>query len=131
MRAGPAPSGTKAKDRIMKVMVLGGGGREHAVVHAFSKSKITTGLHCCPGNPGIAKLAECHQGDPCSPAEMTALCSKLGIELVFVGPEAPLVAGTADALRDAGILVMGPGASGARLEGSKAFRLDYERCAAL
>ena len=109
----------------MKVMVLGGGGREHAVVHAFSKSKITTGLHCCPGNPGIAKLAECHAGDPCRPAEMTALCSKLGIELVFVGPEAPLVAGTADALRDAGILVMGPGASGARLEGSKAFSKQF------
>ena len=109
----------------MKVMVLGGGGREHAVVHAFSKSKITTGLHCCPGNPGIAKLAECHAGDPCNPAEMTELCKKLGIELVFAGPEAPLVAGTADALRDAGILVMGPGASGARLEGSKAFSKQF------
>lgn len=109
----------------MKVMVLGGGGREHAVVHAFSKSKITSGLHCCPGNPGIAKLAECHAGDPCDPAEMTGLCKKLGIELAFVGPEAPLVAGTADALRAAGILVMGPGASGARLEGSKAFSKQF------
>lgn len=109
----------------MKVMVLGGGGREHAVVHAFSRSKITTGLHCCPGNPGIAKLAECHAGDPCNPAEMTALCLKSGIELVFIGPEAPLVAGTADALRSAGIYVMGPGASGARLEGSKAFSKQF------
>lgn len=109
----------------MKIMVLGGGGREHAVVHAFSKSKITTELHCCPGNPGIAKLAECHPGDICSPSEMSALCLKLGIELVFVGPEAPLVAGTADALRSAGILVVGPGASGARLEGSKAFSKSF------
>lgn len=109
----------------MKIMVLGGGGREHAVVHAFSKSKITTELHCCPGNPGIAKLAECHPGDICSPSEMSALCRKLGIELVFVGPEAPLVAGTADALRSARILVVGPGASGARLEGSKAFSKSF------
>ena len=109
----------------MKVMVLGGGGREHAVVHAFSKSKITTELHCCPGNPGIAKLAVCHQGDPCDPQAMTDLCKKLGIELVFVGPEAPLVAGTADALRAAGIFVMGPGKSGARLEGSKEFSKKF------
>ena len=92
----------------MKVMVLGGGGREHAVVHALSKSKITTELHCCPGNPGIAKLALCHAGDPCDPKAMKELCTWLGIELVFVGPEAPLVAGTADALREAGILVVGP-----------------------
>lgn len=105
----------------MKVMVLGGGGREHAVVHAFSKSKAVTEIHCCPGNPGIEKLASCHKGDPCKPAEMFALCKRLGIDLVFVGPEAPLVAGTADILREENILVMGPGQSGARLEGSKAF----------
>lgn len=109
----------------MKVMVLGGGGREHAVVHAFSKSKITSILHCCPGNPGIAKLAQCHAGDPCDPRAMRELCERLDIGLVFVGPEAPLVAGTADALREAGILVMGPGASGARLEGSKAFSKQF------
>lgn len=109
----------------MKVMVLGGGGREHAVVHAFSKSKITTELHCCPGNPGISRLAQCHSGDICSTDGMTELCQKLGIELVFVGPEAPLVCGVADALRAAGILVMGPGASGARLEGSKAFSKNF------
>ncbi|MDO4987885.1 MAG: phosphoribosylamine--glycine ligase [Synergistes sp.] len=109
----------------MKIMVLGGGGREHAVVHAFAKSSITTELHCCPGNPGIAKLAKCHAGDICCPNDMKKLCCDLGIELVFVGPEAPLVAGTADALRDAGILVVGPGKSGARLEGSKAFSKQF------
>ena len=109
----------------MKVMVLGGGAREHAVVHAFSRSKVPTELHCCPGNPGIAKLALCHAGDPCDPKAMKELCTWLGIELVFVGPEAPLVAGTADALREAGILVVGPGASGARLEGSKAFSKTF------
>ena len=109
----------------MKIMVLGGGGREHAVVHAFSKSKIVTELHCCPGNPGISGLASCHLGDPCDPAQMTELCRMLGIDLVFVGPEAPLVAGTADALRDEGILVMGPGKLGARLEGSKVFSKKF------
>ncbi len=109
----------------MRIMILGGGGREHAVAHAFSKSKIDTELHCCPGNPGIAKLAKCHIGDPCNPSEMLTLCKSNGIELVFVGPEAPLVAGTADALREAGLLVMGPSMSGARLEGSKAFSKQF------
>lgn len=109
----------------MKILVLGGGGREHAVVHAFSKSKLKPELHCCPSNPGIEKLAACHKGDPCNPAEMTALAKKIGASLVFVGPEAPLVAGTSDALREAGIPVVGPGSSGARLEGSKAFSKQF------
>ena len=109
----------------MRIMVLGGGGREHAIVHAFSRSKVTTKLHCCPGNPGIAKLAACHAGNPSDPFQMTALCKRLDIALVFIGPEAPLVAGTADALRDAGILVMGPGKLGAQLEGSKVFSKNF------
>jgi len=109
----------------MSIMVLGGGGREHAIVHAFSRSKVTTKLHCCPGNPGIAKLAACHAGNPSDPFQMTALCKRLDIDLVFIGPEAPLVAGTADALRDAGILVMGPGKLGAQLEGSKVFSKNF------
>jgi len=109
----------------IKVMVLGGGGREHAIVHAFSKSDIVSELHCCPGNPGIAQIAECHPGNPSNPGEIAALCKRLGIGLVFVGPEAPLVSGTADALRDCGILVMGPGKLGAQLEGSKAFSKQF------
>jgi len=109
----------------MRIMVLGGGGREHAVVHAFSKSKIVTKIHCCPGNPGISKLAACHAGNPSDPFQMTALCKRLDIDLVFIGPEAPLVAGTSDALRDAGILVMGPGKLGAQLEGSKVFSKNF------
>lgn len=109
----------------MRIMVLGGGGREHAIVHAFSRSKVTTKLHCCPGNPGIAKLAACHAGNPSDPFQMTALCKRLDIDLVFIGLEAPLVAGTADALRDAGILVMGPGKLGAQLEGSKVFSKNF------
>lgn len=106
-------------------MVLGGGGREHAVVHSFSKSSIVTKLHCCPGNPGITKLAVCHEGDPSNPLQMTSLCKRLDIDLVFIGPESPLVAGTADALREAGILVMGPGKLGAQLEGSKVFSKKF------
>ena len=109
----------------MNFLVLGGGGREHAIVHKLSQSSIVDNLHCCPGNPGIAKLAKCHRGNPSAPAEMLELCKNENIEVVFVGPEAPLVAGTADVLRENGILVMGPGKSGARLEGSKAFSKQF------
>lgn len=109
----------------MKILVLGGGGREHAIVHALSKSELKPELHCCPGNPGIAGLARCHAGDPCVPKEMLSLAKELGIEFVIVGPEAPLVAGTSNALRGAGIPVMGPDSSGARLEGSKAFSKQF------
>lgn len=109
----------------MKILVLGSGGREHAVVHALSKSELKPELHCCPGNPGIAKLARCHDGDPCDPLAMLTLAKTLGIGFVFIGPEAPLVAGTSDTLRGAGIPVMGPDSSGARLEGSKAFSKQF------
>lgn len=109
----------------MKILVLGGGGREHAVIDAFSRSKLKPELHCCPGNPGIARSAVCHDGDPCKPQEMLSLAQLLDIDLVFIGPEAPLVAGTSDILRQAGILVIGPGSSGARLEGSKAFSKKF------
>ena len=74
--------------------------------------------------PG-SQTAACHAGNPSDPFQMTALCKRLDIDLVFIGPEAPLVAGTADALRDAGILVMGPGKLGAQLEGSKVFSKNF------
>ncbi|MEG1501869.1 MAG: phosphoribosylamine--glycine ligase [Synergistaceae bacterium] len=109
----------------MNFLVLGSGGREHAVIHKLSQSKIVDGLHCCPGNPGIAELAICHSGNPCDPQAMLDLCLNEKIGVVFVGPEAPLVAGTADTLRENGVLVMGPGKSGARLEGSKAFSKEF------
>lgn len=109
----------------MNILVLGGGGREHAVVRAFSQSKLKPSLYCCPGNPGIAELAECLKGNPCAPREMLELAKQYEIEMVFVGPEAPLVAGTSDALRRAEVLVVGPGLSGARLEGSKAFSKQF------
>jgi len=114
----------------MNVLILGGGGREHAIVHALSKSKILGEdgrLHCAPGNPGIAKLAELHDFDPCSGAAASEFCRERNIGLVVVGPEAPLVAGVADDLRAAGVSVFGPGETGAILEGSKAFAKNFMR----
>jgi len=105
----------------MKIMVLGSGAREHAIAWKFSKSKRITGLYAAPGNAGTAEIAENVEVDPEDPAAVAAAAKSLGIDLVFVGPEGPLVAGVADKLRDAGILVFGPGAKAARLEGSKAF----------
>ncbi len=84
-----------------------------------------------PGNPGIARWAECLAGDPCDPLAVVALARELAIDLVVVGPEAPLVAGVADALRDAGIAVFGPSAASAQLEGSKGFTKDLCRANAI
>ena len=112
----------------MNVLVLGGGGREHAIVHALSKSKIlgeSGELHCAPGNPGIAELATLHDIDPCAGSDVTSFCLSYEIGLVVIGPEAPLVAGVADDLRAEGIEVFGPGETGAILEGSKAFAKKF------
>ncbi|MDR2780061.1 MAG: phosphoribosylamine--glycine ligase [Synergistaceae bacterium] len=106
-------------------LVLGGGGREHAIVHALSKSNVIGKIHCAPGNPGIAELARIHDADPCDAEVILALCEKNGIRFVLIGPEAPLVVGLSDTLRGAGIKVFGPGAEGARLEGSKAFAKGF------
>lgn len=105
----------------MNVLVLGNGGREHAIVHAITKSSEKVELHSAPGNPGIAQLATCHHANITSTEEVLALCKKLRIELVVIGPEAPLVSGVTDSLRSNGIFVFGPGKSGAQLEGSKAY----------
>ncbi|MDR1511035.1 MAG: phosphoribosylamine--glycine ligase [Synergistaceae bacterium] len=102
-------------------LVIGGGGREHAIVHALSKSNVIGKIHCAPGNPGIAELARTHGADPGDIEAIRALCADNGIKFALIGPEAPLVSGLADALRGAGIAVFGPGAKGAMLEGSKAF----------
>lgn len=109
----------------MRTLLLGGGGREHALAHALARSKKITELHCAPGNPGIARHARLHAVNPCDPEAVRALCRHLGIELVVIGPEAPLVAGTADALRQDGILTFGPGRDGARLESSKIFSKEF------
>jgi phosphoribosylamine--glycine ligase len=101
----------------VRILVIGSGGREHALVRALSQDDV----HAAPGNPGIEALAETHPDTPPTPEGILALARKLGPDLVVIGPEAPLVAGAADALRGAGISCFGPDAAAARIEGSKAF----------
>ncbi len=106
----------------MNILVLGSGGREHAIAWALAKSPRCTTLYAAPGNGGTAAIAENVAGlDICDGAAVTAFARDHAIDLVVIGPEAPLVVGVADALRAAGIAAFGPDASGARLEGSKTF----------
>ncbi|MFF2572938.1 phosphoribosylamine--glycine ligase [Streptomyces sp. NPDC058084] len=108
----------------MKVLVIGGGAREHALCRSLSLDPDVTALHCAPGNAGIAEVAELHPVDQLDGAAVAALAGELGADLVVVGPEAPLVAGVADAVRAAGIPAFGPSQEAAQLEGSKAFAKD-------
>ncbi|MGW3416532.1 phosphoribosylamine--glycine ligase [Streptomyces phaeochromogenes] len=108
----------------MKVLVIGGGAREHALCRSLSLDPDVTALHCAPGNAGIAEVAELHQVDALDGKAVAALATELGAGLVVVGPEAPLVAGVADVVREAGIPVFGPSKEAAELEGSKAFAKD-------
>jgi len=105
----------------VKTLVIGTGGREHALALALSRDPAVTEVHAAPGNPGIGAFATLHQVDPMDGAAVAALATELGVDLVVVGPEAPLVAGVADAVTAAGIACFGPSAAAARLEGSKAF----------
>ncbi|MYX56942.1 phosphoribosylamine--glycine ligase, partial [Streptomyces sp. SID8382] len=108
----------------MKVLVIGSGAREHALCRALSLDPDVTALHCAPGNAGIADVAELHAVDALDGAAVADLAASLEVGLVVVGPEAPLVAGVADAVRERGIPAFGPSAEAARLEGSKAFAKD-------
>ncbi|MFE5892416.1 phosphoribosylamine--glycine ligase [Streptomyces sp. NPDC056462] len=108
----------------MKVLVIGSGAREHALCRSLSLDPDVTALHCAPGNAGIAEVAELHQVDALDGTAVSALAERLGADLVVVGPEAPLVAGVADAVRAAGIPVFGPSGEAAQIEGSKAFAKD-------
>jgi phosphoribosylamine--glycine ligase len=103
----------------VRVLVVGGGGREHALCLALSRDPGVTDLACTPGNPGIARVATVLPG-----ADVSAVAGEYSPDLVVIGPEAPLVAGLADDLRAAGFLVFGPSAAAAMLEGSKAFAKD-------
>ena len=103
----------------MRILVIGSGGREHALVRAFDPGR--DDVHAAPGNPGIEALAETHPDTAPTPDGILALARKLGPDLVVIGPEAPLVAGAGDALREAGIPCFGPDAAAARIEGSKSF----------
>ncbi len=106
----------------MRILILGGGGREHAIVKALARSPQAPKLFCAPGNPGIATDATCLPDlDPGDVAAVVAAAGEHEIDLVAVGPEAPLVAGVVDALIDADIPAFGPGKEAARLEGSKAY----------
>jgi phosphoribosylamine--glycine ligase len=105
----------------VKILLLGSGAREHALAWKLKKSPLLTQLVAAPGNPGIASLAECRKVDLSSSDAVVALARDCASNLVVVGPEAPLVAGVADALRQAGFEVFGPDAAAARIEGSKAF----------
>ncbi|PRY00981.1 phosphoribosylamine--glycine ligase [Allonocardiopsis opalescens] len=113
----------------MKVLVLGGGGREHAIARALARDPQVTELHCAPGNPGTSVFAENHVVRPTDPVAVAELAGRLRAELVVIGPEAPLVAGVADELRRAGIPCFGPDRAAARLEGSKSFAKEVMHAA--
>ena len=109
----------------MRVLLLGGGGREHAIGWRLARSPLITRLVACPGNPGLAELGSVVPDvDPTDADAVRALAEREGIDLVVIGPEAPLAAGVADALDAAGIAVFGPSRRGAMLESSKAFAKD-------
>jgi phosphoribosylamine--glycine ligase len=113
----------------MKVLVVGGGGREHALCWALSASPLLTRLWCAPGNAGIAEVAECVPIKAEDTAAVVAFARDQAIDLMVVGPEAPLTLGLADACAAAGIRCFGPSAAAARLEGSKAFTREVAEAA--
>jgi phosphoribosylamine--glycine ligase len=108
----------------VRVLVVGTGGREHALAVALARDPAVGEVHAAPGNPGIGQVATLHDVDAMDGAAVAALAVAIHADLVVVGPEAPLVAGVADAVREAGIAVFGPSRAAACLEGSKAFAKD-------
>jgi phosphoribosylamine--glycine ligase len=108
----------------MNILLLGSGGREHALAWKLAASPLTTKLYCAPGNAGIAREAECVALDLAGHAAVIAFCKTNKIDFVVVGPEAPLCAGIVDDLEAAGVKAFGPGKWAARLEGSKGFGKD-------
>jgi phosphoribosylamine--glycine ligase len=113
----------------VRALVVGSGGREHALAWSVSRSDRLDELHAAPGNPGIAALAHCHPVRADDHAALVSLARELRIDLVVVGPEAPLVAGLADELRHRGVAVFGPSAAAARIEGSKSFAKEVMEAA--
>ena len=113
----------------MNILIIGGGGREHAVAWKIARSPLCEKLYCVPGNPGIARLAECLSMPLQAPdfPKLTAWCRERAIDLAVVGPERPLAEGVADALEAAGIRTFGPKRAGAQLEASKRFAKDLMR----
>lgn len=115
----------------MRVLVLGSGGREHALVRALSIDPSVTAIHTAPGNPGTAELGDNHVIDPADPVAVVELTERLRPGLVVIGPEAPLTAGVADAVRRAGYPCFGPDEAAARIEGSKAFAKEIMEAAGI
>jgi phosphoribosylamine---glycine ligase len=113
----------------VKVLVVGSGAREHALAWRLTQSPALTELHAAPGNPGIASLGRCHPVRADDGDGLLSLALTVEADLAVIGPEAPLVAGVADLLRQNGVAVFGPSASAARIEGSKAFAKDVLRAA--
>ena len=111
----------------MNILLLGSGGREDALAWRLRQSPSCDKLIAAPGNPGVARWAECVSIDPCNPDAVVHLARREDVDLVVIGPEAPLVAGVADALRAVGFAVFGPSAAAAQLEGSKGFTKDLCR----
>ncbi len=112
-----------------QLLVLGGGGREHALASALARSPSVSVVHSAPGNPGTATLGPTHAIETTDPGAVTALARDLAVDLVVVGPEAPLVAGVVDALDREGIAAFGPAAAAAWIEGSKAFAKEIMEAA--
>ena len=108
----------------MKILVIGTGAREHAIVRTLARDVDEHELHAAPGSPGIAELATVHHVDALDGVAVAELATRLDADLVVIGPEAPLAAGVADAVRQVGIPVFGPSAEAARLEASKSFAKD-------
>jgi phosphoribosylamine--glycine ligase len=113
----------------VNVLLVGSGGREHALAWKLSQAAALQELHAAPGNPGIAQLGACHPVRAEDGEGLLALARSLEVDLVVVGPEAPLVAGVADQLRHAGVPVFGPSAAAAKIEGSKQFAKEVMRAA--
>ena len=108
----------------MRVLLVGGGGREHAIAWKVSQSKHVTKLFAAPGNAGIAEYAECVDISVMDASKLVAFAKEQNIDFVIVGPDDPLVAGVADAFTEAGMRVFGPSKKAAIIEGSKAFSKD-------
>jgi phosphoribosylamine---glycine ligase len=113
----------------VKVLVVGSGGREHALAWKLAQSPVVEELHAAPGNPGISRIGQCHPIRAEDAESLLELARTLGAGLVVIGPEAPLVAGVADQLRRGGVAVFGPSAAAASIEGSKSFAKDVMRAA--
>ena len=111
----------------MNILLIGSGGREHALAWKIAASPLADRVYCAPGNAGIAREAECVALDCADHAAVIDFCRAKAIDFVVVGPEAPLVAGLVDDLESAGIKTFGPTKAAARLEGSKGFTKDLCR----